>query len=160
MLLSNINQLVDKINHKSIYLEKEAKILIIPKNPQGTASAEISSEQTGLAILRYHHRLLQGNLSGKRKILETIAHEYEEILKNGEPTEIFSKTRTVLNNSAIRHGDKKNKENVAKLNDKEFEECYDDLYQMLLLCILLNDNKSRMKRVDVLLVRISKSDNY
>jgi hypothetical protein len=151
MLIGNINQLICKLNHKPQFIESEEKIFIVPKNPAGTAASEISSEQTGIAILKYHHYLLKGNLDEKRKLLQTIANEYEDILKSGSPTEIFSKTRALLNKLAIRHGDKENKENIAKFDYNELEKWYDELYQMLLLCILLNDNAPRMKKIDELL---------
>ena len=47
----------------------------------------------------------------------------------------------------IRHNNTKDSEVFARLNPKEQEEWYDEIYQMLLLCILENDNIARMKRV-------------
>jgi len=158
MFLSNIKKLLDKINHEFLIVKEEEKILIVPKNSTGIAASEISSEQTGIAILKYHHRLLKGDVSEKRKILQTIANEYEVVLKSGTPTEVFGKTKALLNKLGIRHGDKENKANLAKLSPDELEHWYDELYQMLLLCILLNDNSTRMPKVDELLVKL-KQDN-
>jgi hypothetical protein len=152
MLEDNIKKLIGALNHELKIIKSEEKVLIIPKNPAGTAVAEISSEQTGLAILKYHHYLLKGNLSEKRRILQEIANEYEDILKTGTPKEVFSQTRALLNKLGIRHGNKENKNNVAKFNNAKLEELYDDLYQMLLLCVLLNNYYSCLrKKTDELL---------
>jgi hypothetical protein len=186
MLEDNIDMLIDKLSHEQIYIESEQKILIIPKNPEGIAAAEISSEKTGIAILRYHHHLLKGDLDKKSKILFEIAKPYEEMLKSKpcEPKDIFSKTWSLLNRLNIRHDNEENEKNIAKLNsdgeldrlnirhdneenekniaklnsDGELESWYDEIYQMLLLCILLSDNISRMERVDELEERLKKDN--
>ncbi|MCA6071669.1 MAG: hypothetical protein LE168_04810 [Endomicrobium sp.] len=153
MLIADIKKLIAYLNHEQQPIKSEDKILIVPKNSAGTAAAEISSPQTGVAILKYHHRLLKGDLSEKRKLLHTIANEYEGILKSKpcEPKAIFDNANALLNNLYIRHGNKDNKNNIAKFSDDELENWYDELYQILLLCVLLNDNSVRMKKVDKLL---------
>jgi hypothetical protein len=69
MLIDDIEELIDYLNHKEMPIKSEDKILVIPKNPAGTAAAEISSPQTGVAILKYHHHLLKGDVDEKRKLL-------------------------------------------------------------------------------------------
>jgi hypothetical protein len=158
MLIDDIGKLIDYLNHKAMPIKSEDKILVIPKNPAGTAAAEISLPQTGVAILKYHHHLLKGDVLEKRKLLQTIANEYEEVLrlKPCEPKAIFVNTNALLNNLCIRHGNEDNKNNIAKFSKDELENWYDELYQMLLLCILLNDNYARMKKIDDLLESIKK----
>lgn len=58
----------------------------------------------------------------------------------------------------IRHNNKsgKNKkELVAQMGDDELESWYDELYQLLLFCVLIEDNKERKDKVDDLLKRIN-----
>ncbi|MCA6072264.1 MAG: hypothetical protein LE178_01785 [Endomicrobium sp.] len=150
MLMVDIRKLIDYLNHKERHIESEDKILVIPKNPAGTAAAEISSPQTGVAILKYHHHLLKGDVIEKRKLLHTIAIEYEQVLKSKscEPKAIFVNTNALLNKLYIRHGNEDNQKNIAQFSSDELENWYDELYQMLLLCVLLNDNSARMKKID------------
>jgi hypothetical protein len=68
--------------------------------------------------------------------------------KSCESKAIFGNTNALLNNFYIRHGDEDNKNNIAKFSRDELENWYDELYQMLLLCVLLNDNSARMKKID------------
>lgn len=64
----------------------------------------------------------------------------------------------MLNNMNIRHNNKSGnnkKELVAQMDDEELENWYDELYQLLLFCILIKDNKDRKGRIDELLKRIN-----
>ena len=152
ILQENINTLIGYLNHHTV--NDNGKYLIVPKNPQGTSAAEVSSKQTGIAILKYHHALLKGNLDEKRKLLNEIALEYELILKK-PPTSnpVFEKTRGLLNNLHIRHNNQEGKQ--AKNLPDNLEEWYDELYQMLLLCILENDNIPRMEKAKGLMDSIN-----
>ncbi len=149
ILSENIFMLLDHMNYEIIAIPDKQSFKIVPKNPQGAAVAEISTPHTGLAILQYNHRALKGDLIGKSKILAAIANEYEDILKNAPDghKELFDKTRGLCNQLCIRHTNSTNKCNVEKLSDTELEKWYDDLYQMLLLCVLINDN-IKHKRTD------------
>jgi hypothetical protein len=163
MLIVNIDELIDNLNHQKFLIESESEdeVLIIPKNPEGIAAAEISKKQTGIAILRYHHHLLKGDLNEKRKILQEIGLEYEKMLKSKpcDPKEIFLKTWSLLNRLCIRHDNEENEKNIAKFSgDGELESWYDEIYQMLLLCKLLSDNIPRMKKVSGLEERLKKDD--
>jgi hypothetical protein len=161
MFETDISNLIDNLNHQAIYIKQEEKVLIVPKNCAGIAAAEVSSEQTGLAILEYHHRLLKGDLSKKRNILHQIANEYEDVLKKTiEPKEIFSNTRELLNKLYIRHGNKENQKNISEFKDDELEKWYDELYQMLLLCILLNSYCEEVKPEIEKLLKSLKKRNY
>ncbi|MCL2888146.1 MAG: hypothetical protein FWF35_02410 [Elusimicrobia bacterium] len=152
ILYENINTLMEHINYQIVDIKNEERVLIVPKNPASTAAAEVSSKQTGIAILKYHHALLKGNLNGKRNLLAEIALEYEPILNS--PKDLFSKTRALLNNLNIRHNNAEGKN--AQVLPQNLEEWYDDLYDMLLLCKLENENVSRMSKVQALLDTMSK----
>ena len=62
----------------------------------------------------------------------------------------------MLNNVNIRHNNRskkdkgKYKEYTAKMTKVQMEKWYDELYQMMLLAILLLDNTSRAERVKTL----------
>ena len=100
ILEDNIDLLLSHLNYEKHIFEVEEKVIIIPKNPAATAVAEISSEDTAMAILMYHHASLKGQLEEKRKLLQSIANEYEDLLKNPIDgfTEYFKTARGMLNN--------------------------------------------------------------
>lgn len=148
MLNSNINKLLDYLNYEQHVFEKEEMVILIPKNPAATAVAEISSEDTAMAILMYHHASLKGQLEEKRKLLQSIANEYEDLLKNPIDgfTEYFKTARGMLNNLNIRHNNingANKKDEISKMSNKQLENWYDELYQLLLFCVLIKDNKER-----------------
>ena len=159
MMQTNFNKLLDHL-HQQIISEDNDIFLIIPKDPAATAVAEISSKDIAFAILKYHHASLKGQVEEKRKLLLSIANEYEPLLKKPIDgfTEYFDKATNMLNNMNIRHNNKsgKNKkELVAQISDEELESWYDELYQLLLFCVLIKDNKERKDKVDDLLKRIN-----
>jgi len=152
ILCQNIDLLLEHINYEKHIFDNEEKLILVPKNPAATAVAEISSQETAMAILKYHHASLKGQLEEKRKILLSIAHEYETLLSNGIDgfNDYFSKAREMLNNLDIRHNNKtgKNKkEFVINMNSEELEKWYDELYQLLLFCVLIRDNKYRKDEI-------------
>jgi hypothetical protein len=152
VLKSNIDTLLNHLNMEEIYIKKYDAIIIVPKNPAATAVAEISSEDTAMAILMYHHASLKGQLEEKRKLLLTIAREYEPLLNKGidgfKP--YFDNARNMLNNVHLRHNNKEGKdkiEKIAQMPDEELENWYDELYQLLLFCVLIKDNKERKDKM-------------
>lgn len=152
ILNCNIDILLNHLNMEEKYIPKYDAIIIIPKNPAATAVAEISSEDTAMAILMYHHASLKGQLAEKRKLLQSIANEYEDLLKNPIDgfTEYFKTARGMLNNLNIRHNNrdgKNKKELVLNLTDLELENWYDELYQLFLFCVLIKDNKERKDKM-------------
>lgn len=157
MLLENINILLDHLHYKKITLEEEEKVILVPKDPAATAVAEISSKDIAFAILKYHHASLKGQLGEKRRLLLSIAHEYELLLKKPIDgfTEYFKMTRNILNNLNIRHNNTAKNEFLTQMSDKELESWYDELYQLLLFCVLIKDNRDRKDKVDELLKRIN-----
>ncbi len=156
MLLQNIDILLEHINYETLESVEEEKVILIPNNPAATAVAEIAPKEIAFAILKYNHASLKGQLEEKRKLLVSIANEYEPLLD--KPVEgfkdYFAKTTGLLNNLNIRHNNKagKNKnEIVAKMSPEELESWYDELYQLLLFCVLCKDNYERKGKVSELL---------
>ena len=126
--------------------EEEVKEEVI--DPIQDENIEISDEETAMAILRYNHHTLKGDLETKRHLLNSIAREYEPLLNN--PIEgyidFFKKTNGLLNNLHIRHNNIEsvdNKNLVIDIDDKTLEHWYDELYQLLLFCVLIDDNLKR-----------------
>lgn len=158
-LIENIRLLIDKLGYEMQIIESEERVLLIPKKPVATAVAEISSEDTALAILKYNHTSLKGCLEEKRKLLYQISLEYEPILKT--PIEgykdFYEKTNGLLNTLHIRHNNttkENNKNSIIDVSDEELEKWYDELYQLLLFCVLIKDNLERKKEVDEFLKSI------
>lgn len=152
LMIQNTRILLDHLNYERKIFEQEEKLILIPKKPEATAVAEISSEETALAILMYNHHSMKGDIEGKRTILYKIAHEYETLLKKQREgyNDFFVKTNALLNNLHIRHDNKTkegNKNPVIEIDDKELENWYDELYQLLLFCVLIPDNLERKNRV-------------
>lgn len=156
LLLENIIILMEHLNYEHKIFEDEEKIILIPKNPAAASVAEISDEETAMAILMYNHHTLKGDLEAKRKILYSIAKEYEPLLSKPIDgfKDYFIKATNMLNNLDIRHNNKegKHKNNlVINLENDELEKWYDELYQLLLFCVLIKDNIERKNNIEVFL---------
>ncbi len=150
ILNENIQILLDQMHYQKKVFENEEKLILIPKNPAATSVAEISDEETAMDILMYNHHTLKGNLEAKRELLNSIARTYEPLLKS--PIEgykdFYEKTNQLLNNLHIRHNnfeEENNKNLVIDIDDKTLEHWYDELYQLLLFCVLIDDNLKRKK---------------
>lgn len=67
----------------------------------------------------------------------------------------------MLNNLDIRHNNKagKNKNALAtNLSDEKLENWYDELYQLLLFCVLIKDNKKRKDKMSEFLKGLNKKE--
>lgn len=160
ILEQNVDILLSHLNYEKVIFKEEEKVILVPKDPAATAVAEISSKDVAFAILKYHHASLKGQVEEKRKLLRSIANEYEPLLNKPIDgfKEYFDKATNMLNNMNIRHNNKSGKykkELVAQMSDEELESWYDELYQLLLFCVLIKDNKERKDKVDDLLKRIN-----
>lgn len=156
LLIENIHILLDHLHYEHKIFEDEEKVILIPKNPAATSVAEISDEETAMAILMYNHHTLKGDIEAKRKILYSIAKEYEPLLSKPIDgfKDYFIKATSMLNNLDIRHNNKegKHKNNlVINLENEELEKWYDELYQLLLFCVLIKDNIERKNNIEVFL---------
>ena len=161
ILEKNIEIFLEHINYEKLLFKEEEKVILVPKDPAATAVAEISSKDIAFAILKYHHASLKGKIDEKRKLLLSIANEYEPLLKKPIDgfTDYFTKTRNMLNNLNIRHNNTSTNEYLTQMSDEELEGWYDELYQLLLFCVLIKDNKERKDKVDDLLKRINAKPN-
>lgn len=164
ILLENIGKLLDYIHYQKYFIEKEDKVILIPKDPAAMAVAEQSSEDTALAILMYNHASLKGDLECKKEILRKIAKEYENLLKDGINgfSEYFDKARHMLNEFDIRHNNidkgKSQHKLILKMSAKKIEEWLDELYQLLLFCVLIKDNIARKSKIAEFLIDLHKKD--
>ncbi len=148
LLIENIKNLLEHINYEHFIYGKEEQVILIPKMPEATAVAEISTDETAFAILKYNHASLKGDLKEKRNLLSQIAREYETVLNNPIEgySEFFKQTNRLLNTLHIRHNNKEkidNKNQIIDIKDHELEKWYDETYQLLLFCILIKDNLER-----------------
>lgn len=153
VLIENIHLLLEHINYQFKNIEDEEKIILIPNKPEINAVADISSDETALAILMYNHHVYKGDIEGKRKLLYQIALEYEPLLSNpiNGFKDYYEKVNALLNNLHIRHNNQNeedNKNTVINIVNTELEKWYDELYQLLLFCVLIKDNLERKKEVE------------
>ena len=159
LLQNNIDLLLEHMNFIKHTIEEEEKILLLPKDPAAISVAETAPKDIAFAILKYNHASLKGQLEEKRRLLQSIANEYEALLNN-PPTgfgEYFKTVKGLLNNLNIRHNNKagKNKNDlVTNATPRILEANYDELYQMLLFCVLTKDNLDRKKSADKVLKQI------
>lgn len=160
MLLKNIDILLEHLNYEEQVFDQDEKVILVPKNPAATVVAEITDkEHIAFAILKYNHNSLRGDLEGKRQLLLSIANEYEPLLKNPIDgfTDYFKKATFLLNNLNLRHNNKSGKDKkqfVVDMPNKELEKWYDELYQLLLFCVLIKDNIKRKKEIDDLVKKL------
>lgn len=152
MLIENINILLEHLNYEKKLFEEKEMILVLPKNPEATAVAEMSTPETAFAILKYNHSSLKGNLKDKKQLLLSIYNEYEPLFKSSieNYNDFLEKVNALFNTLDIRHNNRtreNNKNTVININEKELESWYDELYQLMLFCVLINDNIDRKRKV-------------
>ena len=156
-----MNDNLQKYNYK-VY-NCDDRILVIEDKPEVTAVSEIVEQNLAIDVIRYNHRSLKGELEAKKKILVALGTELEprrkelQTLNKQLSEDIFF----MLNNINIRHNNRnpkdpsKFKKFVSKMDDAQLEEWYDELYQMMLLAILLLDNADRSSKVKDLKSKIT-----
>lgn len=162
LLNDNIEILLEHLNYEKIIFNEEEKVILVPKNPAATAVAEVTeNKDISFAILKYNHASLRGNLPEKKRLLVSIANEYEALLDNPVTgfAPFFDKTNGLLNSLNLRHNNKKGKHKnalAADILNEELEKWYDELYQLLLFCVLIKDNVKRKNEIDELLKKLKK----
>lgn len=160
MLLKNIDILLEHLNYEEQVFAQDEKVILVPKNPAATAVAEITDkEHIAFAILKYNHNSLKGNIAEKKSLLLSIANEYEPLLKNpiNGFSDYFDKANCLLNNLNLRHNNlegRDKREIVCEMPAEELEKWYDELYQLLLFCVLIKDNIKRKKEIDDLVKKL------
>lgn len=162
ILKENMRAILEHLHYDTNVNGQEEYVMLIPKNPAATAVAEITeNKDIAFAILKYNHASLRGDLEGKKQLLLSIANEYEPLLKDPIDgfTDYFKKATFLLNNLNLRHNNKSGqdkKQFVVDMSDKELEKWYDELYQLLLFCVLIKDNVKRKNEIDELLKKLKK----
>ena len=158
---------LEKYNHKA-YIDDE-RILIIEDKPEVTAAAEIVEYPLAIDIIRYNHRSMQGEVEAKKQVLLALGAELEPKRKElvRVDKQLSEDIFYMLNNLNLRHNnrskkDKNYKEYVAKMPKKRLEKWYDELYQMILLALLMLDHKnnreSTVKELKEKVNEVSKND--
>jgi len=145
----------DLYNHVAYVNDYKNCILVIEAKKEVTAVAEIVPSAMAFDIINYNHRSMQGEIELKKSILIAMGAELEpkrkELLAlNKQLTEdVFF----MLNNLNVRHNNRskkdkgKYKEHEAKMSKTRLEKWYDELYQMMLLAVLLLDNVERAVKI-------------
>ncbi|MCQ2607357.1 MAG: hypothetical protein MJ197_01540, partial [Bacteroidales bacterium] len=117
-------------------------------------------EDVAYKILCYTHYSLQGDLEGKRGILEKLAHKLEP--NENELQQINPCLKKHLfgafNNLNIRHNnieamDGYFNKNFAQLQDTEKEELYDSIYRDCLIAFLELENSSVRQKVKQIIAK-------
>lgn len=156
-----MDDLLEQYNHKTYF--DNGRVLIIEDKPEVTAVTEIVEANLALDVIRYNHRSLQGEVELKKQILIALGAELEPKRKELQAInkQLSEDIFFMLNNINIRHNNRskkdksKYKECVAKMSKKQLEKWYDELYQMMLLAILLLDNAERTVKVKELKDKIT-----
>ena len=152
---------LEKYNHKAYYVEQTEQVFVIEDKENVTAVAEIINQDLALDVIKYNHRILQGDIDTKKAILLRLGSELEP--KRKQLHKLDSKLEDnvffALNNLNLRHNnrskkDKNYKEYVAKMRKDRLEKWYDEVYQMMLLAFLLIDNVDRNNKFDDLKTKI------
>lgn len=158
-----MDDILEQYNQTAYIQEDNECVLVIEDKPEVTAVAEIVPESLALDVIRYNHRLLKGDLDAKKSILIALGSELEPRRKELEEKDkkLAANIFFMLNNMDIRHNNRdekdpsKYKKYVADMNDTQLEEWYDELYQMMLLALLLLDNIERQKSIDELKEKVA-----
>lgn len=162
-LEKNANIMLNNVNHKIIIDENNQEVFIVPKDPAAIAVTEIMEDKhTALAILKYNHASLKGDLAEKKKLLLQILHNLEPILR--KPLNGYDKLQkdigNIANNFNLRHNNTDPKDTgnykkfVTEMSENYLEMLYDDLYQMLLFYKLANDNLERKEKLKPILEQV------
>ena len=157
------DECLSELNYVGYYQREKDRCIVVEKSPQVTAAAEASEPELAWEIVRYNHRDLAGDVAKKKAILKVLGDELEgrkaEITSINAP--LYNNITGALNNLNIRHNnvnpDNKStyKKAVAEMPEKELEQHYDDLYQLILLAILEMDNVDRQRAMRELVQRIN-----
>ena len=153
---------LSRYNHKAVYDEEQEQILVIEDRPEITAVAEIVEPELALAIVRYNHHSMRGDIVQKKSILLALGAELEPKRKilAGANSNLEDGIFFMLNNLNLRHNncskdDKNYKEFVADMDNDTLEGWYDELYQMMLLAFLEFGQLERNSRIKDLKTNVS-----
>ena len=163
-LQSLMDDILIMYNYKAFTYKDKEQVLVLEDKPEVTAVAEITDPDLSYEILKYNHYTLKGEIDLKKKILLSLASEIEPKRKelNIIDKQLSDNIFYLFNNLNLRHNNrsknsKNYKEYVSKMRKNQLEKYYDELYQMILLAILLLDNVSRMKKIKKLKYKIEET---
>ncbi len=149
-----MNDILQQYNHTIYYDKQNECVYVIEDKPEVTAACEIVSPSLSLEIIKYNHRTLKGNIELKKQILVDLGAKIEPERKylktiddKLEDDIFFALNNLNLRHNNIKQGDKNYHELVEKMSNEELEEWYDEVYQMILLALLLIDHKSRTEKI-------------
>lgn len=157
-LVEQMLHILDNINYECVSDPRNDGVILIEKNAAAMAAAEISEPEQAFAILQYNHFTLKGDLKAKKNILLELGNQFEAYRKtlSAYRSDLASDTSELLNNLDIRHNNRTKPSNgsnpnfkqyVFDMSDEDLEGWYDEIYQMLLLCILEKDHIERKYRI-------------
>ena len=161
IIKENCDNLLEHLQYQQKENKQDEIVILIPKNPAAISVAEITeNKDIAFAILKYNHASMKGDLEGKKQLLLSIANEYEPLFKNPIDgfSDYFNKVTGILNNLHLRHNNKSGKDQhqlVVDMTNEELEKWYDELYQLLLFCVLIKDNVARKNRMAELLKKLN-----
>jgi hypothetical protein len=163
ILKENITAFIEHFGYESHYFEDTEQVLITEKNPAATSAAEISEPEIGKKIIQYNHYLLKGNIDTKKSIIIALSKNLEPQRKKLEQvnSSLASDLFLLFNRMNLRHNnidpsDKKNYQQfIAEMSNNDLEFWYDEIYQLILLSILLLDNTNRQGDIKTLKEKLS-----
>ena len=150
-----LDDLVEKHNHKVELLDDNRMVKVVPNKPGVDEVVEILPDNVGFDTVMFNHSSLKANLPEKRKILIELGKVLEpqrDILKK-ENKDLEDDIFCMLNSMDIRHNntseadEKQYRSVVADMNEREIEEWYNELYEMMLLGFLTLKNINRKDKV-------------
>ena len=165
VILANLELLLGWYNHEIKYDPQKEKAIVVLKNASVTAAAEALNGELAYSVIEYNHHLLKGDIAKKKAILLALGNELEP--KRKEIAKLNSKLEDdifyMLNNLDIRHnnrkkGDKNYKQIVARMKFATLEKWYDELYQQMLLAILMLENVERTDKIEELREKINSAN--
>lgn len=157
LYLEQMYKVIELINYKFVYNNEENVYILIPKNQEAIAVAEIVDEKIAYMTLEYNHHSMKGDLMRKKTILKFMADDLEP-----QKRVLSSINHTLYNNifqmfqKFVRHNNEENTY-IKSLTKEEIENIYDDIYQMWLLAKLEIDNLERKNRVVEVLKKINEN---
>ena len=158
MLMQNLVIMVEHLNLVRHFNKKEELIILVEKDANVTAVAEIIDKQLFWPVIEYNHHLLKESISRKREILKKFADdlEHKRIDLKGINKSFTDNLFYAFNHLNIRH-DNSDIEFVAKLSRVEAEKWYDEIYQLILYAYILLDSPERIQKIKTLKYSIETS---
>lgn len=147
LYVEQMYKVIELINCEFIYDKEENVYILIPKNQESIAVAEIVDEKIAYMTLEYNHHSMKGDLHRKKTTLKYMADDIEPQRKQLKSINTTLESQLFqMFQKFVRHNNEENPY-IKSLSKEELESIYDDIYQMWLLAKLEIDNIERKKRV-------------